>query len=369
MNQKVFLMERDSGGAPGALQPTPFVDLNIKERQHLEEWIKQNPEILGEKFLLIAAEFDKFDKSDKRLDLLMLDKGGRLAIVELKRDAAGSQAELQALRYAAFCSTMTYEEVTKVYAKSAELSDDKAKQKIADFVGDPDYSRLTGEPRIILAAGSFDDPEITSCVLWLRKFGVDITCVEITPYRMADSRLLLVPRVLIPLPEAKDYIVRVERKSEEEAKPKRVSERDLLEMARNRGASELLEICRRLDLRNQLNAYWDDPLPVYGGSFLYWYWVVTEKGSRYRSVFGINVSGARKDTPYGQLDVWIPVKNLAEAVCQPEDAVRGLLRSNFQVIAEQEIDYVIRLRSVEEAMALITQIQDWTARSRVSLSN
>ena len=362
MNQKVFLMEPDLGSAPGALQPTPFVDLNVKERQHLEEWIKQNPEILGEKFLLIAAEFDKFDKSDKRLDLLMLDRGGRLAIVELKRDAAGSQADLQALRYAAFCSTMTFEEVATSYAKSAGLSDQEAKQKIVDFLGDPDYSRLPGEPRIVLAAGSFDDPEITSCVLWLRKFGVDITCVEITPYRMADSRLLLIPRVLIPLPEAKDYLVRVERKSEEEAKPKRVSERDLLEMAHDRGVSDLLEICRRLDLSNPLNAYWDYPLPVYGGSFLYW--VVTEKGSRYRSVFGINVSGARKSTPDGQLDVWIPVKNLAEAVAQREDAVRGLLKSHFQVIAEQEIDYVIRLRSVEEAMALITQIQDWSSVSR-----
>jgi len=28
----------------------------------------------------------------------------------------------------------------------------------------------------------FDDQEVTSCVLWLRSFGLDISCVEITPY-------------------------------------------------------------------------------------------------------------------------------------------------------------------------------------------
>jgi hypothetical protein len=49
-------------------------------------------------------------------------------------------------------------------------------------------------------------------VLWLRSFGIDISCVEIRPYRLPDGQLALVPRTIIPLPEAKDFIVRVEQK-------------------------------------------------------------------------------------------------------------------------------------------------------------
>lgn len=51
-------------------------------------------------------------------------------------------------------------------------------------------------------------------VLWLRKFGVDISCVELTPYRYPgdQSNILLVPKVLIPLAEARTYQISVEKK-------------------------------------------------------------------------------------------------------------------------------------------------------------
>lgn len=70
------------------------------------------------------------------------------------------------------------------------------------------------QPRIILAASSFDNQELTSAVLWLRNFGLDITCVELLPYKMPSEQgeLVLVPRILIPLPETKNYQVQVERK-------------------------------------------------------------------------------------------------------------------------------------------------------------
>src|SRR5208337_2095320 len=77
---------------------------------------------------------------------------------------------------------------------------------------------LGNQPRIILAAGSLDDQEITSSVLWLRTFGLDISCMEITPYRMPGSdQIILVPKYIIPLPEAKEYQVRVEQKEASKA--------------------------------------------------------------------------------------------------------------------------------------------------------
>jgi len=57
-----------------------------------------------------------------------------------------------------------------------------------------------------------DDQEITSSVLWLRNFGIDIRCIEITPYKLQDSHIILVPKFIIPLPEAEEYQVRVEKK-------------------------------------------------------------------------------------------------------------------------------------------------------------
>src|SRR5690348_4083303 len=54
-----------------------------------------NPSMLGEDLLIVSSEFRKFDKSKVRPDVLALSRNGQLVIVELKRDAAGTSADLQ----------------------------------------------------------------------------------------------------------------------------------------------------------------------------------------------------------------------------------------------------------------------------------
>lgn len=201
------------------LDSVSFADLKVKERQNLENWVLQNPEVLGERLLVITSEFGRFDKSKRRLDILALDANGTLVIVELKLDTGNSLADLQAIRYAAFCSTMQMEDVVQELANYEEMPEDEADAKILAFLQADSLPELGDEPRIILAAGSINDQELTSCVLWLRRFEVNITCVELTPYKMpyGDS-IMLVPRVIIPLPEARDYIIGVEKKEAKQRK-------------------------------------------------------------------------------------------------------------------------------------------------------
>ena len=198
---------------PETLKPLKFSELGVRERQDLEEWIKTNPDILGTKLLIITTEYNRFYKSDKRLDILALDENGKLVVVELKRDVSRSLADLQAIRYAAFCSQMTLPQLVQERAKYAKTDIEQAEQEIQDFVSEKPLTKLDNKPRIIIAAGSFDDQELMSCVLWLRNFKVDITCVEIAPYKAPkDDRLILVPRIIVPLPEAHNYIVGIENK-------------------------------------------------------------------------------------------------------------------------------------------------------------
>lgn len=200
------------------VDPTSFFELNVKERQDLQEWLINCPEVLGEPLLLISSEFDQFNRSDRRLDLLLIDQDGTLVIAELKLDAAGSLADQQAIRYAAFCSTMTMDDVVQTLAQFRGVSIEEASEAISQFVGSTTLPELTSEPRIILAAGSFRDQELTATVLWLRKFGLNISCVELTPYRYPgdSSNILLVPKVLIPLAEARSYQISVERKDKQQ---------------------------------------------------------------------------------------------------------------------------------------------------------
>jgi hypothetical protein len=61
--------------------------------------------------------------------------------------------------------------------------------------------------------------EVISAVLWLRDFGVDIQCVKLSPYIDSDKVLFVKPEVIIPLPEAKDYIEKKEIKAKEKTGP------------------------------------------------------------------------------------------------------------------------------------------------------
>ncbi|MDQ2987153.1 MAG: hypothetical protein M3R13_10630 [Armatimonadota bacterium] len=197
---------------------TTFADLNVKERQDLQAWLINKPDVLGEELLFITSEFDQFDKSGRRLDMLLLDRLATLVVAELKLDAVGTLADQQVVRYGAFCSTMTMEEVVLFYGRTTGKTPEEATHDICEFLREDELPELKGEPRLLLAAGSFDDQELTATVIWLRKFGIDISCIELTPYRYPgdDTNIILVPKTIIPLSEAKDYQIRVERKQRSE---------------------------------------------------------------------------------------------------------------------------------------------------------
>lgn len=204
--------------ASTVITPTSFWELNVKERQDLQSWLINRPEVLGEPLLLITTEFDQFDKSDRRLDLLLLDQNATLVVAELKLDVSGTLADQQAIRYAAFCSTMTMEDVCVLFSRGTGRNREDAEAAICEFLQTREIPELNGEPRIMLAAGNFHDQELTTTVMWLRKFGLDICCIELTPYRYPgdESNILLVPKTLIPLSEARDYQISVERKERRE---------------------------------------------------------------------------------------------------------------------------------------------------------
>lgn len=196
-----------------------FIGLNIWERTHIEEWVRSNPEILGEDLLVVSIEFDRFDKSSDRLDLLAVDRQGNLVVVELKRDSAAGYADLQAIRYAAMVSSMTIEKLLpyfiaykKVY-DSELLSESDAREQIVEFVESDSFSELSTKPRIILCSEGFSQ-EVTATVLWLRDSGIDISCVSITPYKV-DDVVVIVPRVIIPLQEARQYLIDIRKKEVE----------------------------------------------------------------------------------------------------------------------------------------------------------
>ena len=222
MSDDIYLVDPGTRTA-AAHRPVSFSSVGIRERSDLQEWILGHPEILGEPLLIVTSEFAGFDRSNRRLDLLAIDPDGNLVVIELKLELSGTFADLQALRYAAFCATMTAEQVVDELARFRRISEEDARAELAAFLG-ADQDELpepSDRPRILLVAGAMGDPEVISTVLWLRNFDIDVRCLEVTPYQLKTGQIILVPRLIVPLPEAEEYQVRIERKESVKAKKER----------------------------------------------------------------------------------------------------------------------------------------------------
>ena len=90
------------------LKKTSYSVEGLQERYDLQFAIKNNISILDPDCLIISEEFSDWEDSRRRIDLLAIDKQANLVVIELKRDEIGAHMELQALRYAAMISTMSF---------------------------------------------------------------------------------------------------------------------------------------------------------------------------------------------------------------------------------------------------------------------
>ena len=197
-----------------------FSDLGFKEKEHLQEWLANNPEALGEEMLIIQKEFSGFSDTKERLDLLALDKQGNLVVIENKLDDTGKDVTWQVLKYASYCSTLSKKEIKDIYQDYLDKhnGNGSAEDNLADFFNETEYDELQinkGQTqRIIMVAGNFRK-EVTSTVLWLMNYKLRIQCFKVTPYAL-DEQLFLDIEQIIPMKDTEEYVISMADKTQED---------------------------------------------------------------------------------------------------------------------------------------------------------
>ncbi len=197
------------------VQKTTFGQMDFYERRDLQRLFREHLAVIAPDTLVIAEEFGEWDESRRRIDLLGIDRDANLVVIELKRTEDGGHMELQAIRYAAMVSTMTFDqavdEFDRYLAKTGKADTD-ARAELLDFLGwgEPDEDAFAQDVRIVLASPVFSR-ELTTSVLWLAERAIDIRCVRLQPYAL-DGRALVDVQQIIPLPEATEYQIQVRKK-------------------------------------------------------------------------------------------------------------------------------------------------------------
>lgn len=200
------------------VEETSFREARIRERADLQRLLRSQIDIVVPNALVIAEEFGEWEDSRRRIDLLAIDKDANLVVIELKRTEDGGHMELQSLRYAAMISTMTFDKAATVYGNYLRQLERDAdpQQGLLEFLEweEVDEEHFAQEVRIILVSAEFSK-ELTSSVLWLNSYGLDIRCIRIKPYN-DNGRILVDVQQVIPLPETSEYQIQVSVKTRQE---------------------------------------------------------------------------------------------------------------------------------------------------------
>jgi hypothetical protein len=269
----------------------------------LETWIAADSEIIGDRILIIDRQRPVTEVG--RIDLLGIDREGTLIIIELKRDRAPREAVAQALDYASWIDSANE---TEIISYAAEYLKRPLEDAFRDYFQDELPELSCQRHKITLVAPRLDASAERIITYLSERHRVDINAVFFQYARLSDGREVMVRTMLV---------------AEESRPPSRTrrgkpSIDSLIAMANEHGTSEFVNVCRGL------RDIWDeDSTPVYGGSFRF---LGTNAAGQTRVVFGINVAGQPQKPPPGHLDVWIPLKSLAEVTGRSEDDVRASLR-------------------------------------------
>jgi hypothetical protein len=214
----MYLIDTDSNRIQN-LQKKTFTELKFKERQHLQEWIANKPEALGEELLIIQKEFDGFNDTNERLDLLALDKDGNIVVIENKLDDTGRDVTWQVLKYASYCSTLSKDQIRNIFQSFLDKNGhrEQATEKLADFYKQ-EYDEISinqgNTQRMILVAANFRK-EVTSTVLWLMNYKLRIQCFKATPFALGQQLFLTLEQI-IPTKDTEDFIISMASKTQDE---------------------------------------------------------------------------------------------------------------------------------------------------------
>ena len=168
---------------------------NRKEKQHLEEWITNEPSILGDEILLIGRQVKT--KFGKFLDLLGMDKDGNTIIIELKRGKTDQNTLAQAIGYASEIAEWDFnklnEECTEFQKKDLTHC---LNENFEGFNTDPD--EINQNQRILLVGTSIGE-YLQEVINWLsEKYQMRINALILRYIKTKSGDELLARTMMIP---------------------------------------------------------------------------------------------------------------------------------------------------------------------------
>lgn len=314
------------GDSLKALAPAAFKTEYLEK--HLEKWISQNPDLLGERLLIIDRQVKA---GVLRPDFLCLDEDGILVIVELKRGIGPRKSIAQLFEYGAWLNKQEPETILKkasVYLAAQQPRQNllKAAQKL---FGDFELSLIDPKKhRLLLLAAATHEQTDASLEYLTGSYKVPIEAVSFDFIKVSGTGVLM-RRVL---------------ETTSKTKKKRPVSTSTSAGQHLGGIAEAL---------NPLEAIFGKPQQIPKGLRYWW----RPSNQQARVLLGLDLAGSRWNAPPGELDVWIRFPSFSEMTGKPESKLRRQLQ-RFQLRNVSPRRVVVRLKSTAEANKFVEAIKE-----------
>ena len=160
--------------------------------KHLEDWIVKDASLIGEGLTLVGRQVSIHDG---RLDLLAIDSKDRWIVIEVKPDALGSGALMQALYYASSLACLSAEELLAKLQDKNRLKEFGDSKELSEKL--PQHLDNEVEPReialMVVGAGITDGLHRTN--EFLARFDIPIEIVSFEVFKPENGAKLLIREV------------------------------------------------------------------------------------------------------------------------------------------------------------------------------
>jgi len=165
-----------------------------REKEHLEEWIKTNPTIIGDDLLIIG---EQVQTKSGFIDFLGIDRNGNTVIIELKRDKLPREVIAQAIDYASDISNW---DISKLNEVSQTYLGHDLLDSISETFDEINIEEIVINNNQRLLVVGFGIEESTSRMIeWLsNNFNLGINAVILNYSKTSSNDEILSRTVIIP---------------------------------------------------------------------------------------------------------------------------------------------------------------------------
>lgn len=198
-----------------------------KEKNDLEQWIKSNPQILGDDIVVIG---EQIPTSSGPLDFLGIDNSGNTVIVELKRDKLPREALAQAIDYASDVANWEIDRFREICKSYTNQNLEDLLQERFESIAIEDLA--INQAQRLLLVGTAVEESLGRMIEWLSdNYSIGINAVVLNYAKTKQGDAILSRMVIIP---------------EEVEKQKANKKKFIIEMSNDPGAYDLETLEKKL---------------------------------------------------------------------------------------------------------------------------